>query len=412
MQRMTGTDQANRRMPQLLLALLLAAWLAGCGPAASPSGLEATAGPNPLAGSEWALPSLRGSPPLEGTHLSLKFEDEWLSGFAGCNTYGGGSEWGGYTATEEGTLTVPMIAMTVMACPSSPEGVMEQERAYVETLRDVTAYRLDGDRLELADAAGETVLAYSRQAAYDSEPGDLPGTAWQLVSMDGRAPVEGSTISLVYHDEHRLSGDAGCRDYVAVYQADGDDLELLFQAMLGPDCAEDRLREQEGTYSTMLEGAANYRLAGGQLEILTIRGESLLFEPLPQAAQPALEGPTWSLLAFVDPNPVDGMPAPLPLPLDPLAGTEITLAFEAGTAQGSAGCNTYQAAYALDAAPFAFENLAFTEMACSTPEGAMAQEGRYLDWLRDVPAYHVYGGQLWLETDDGRALVFSTRASE
>jgi heat shock protein HslJ len=416
---MTGTDQSNRRRPKLLVALLLAALLAGCGPAASPSAPEATpsvpdatAGPNPLAGSEWTLTALRGSPPLEGTHISLKFEEEWLGGFAGCNTYGGGLEWGGYTATEEGTLTVPMIAMTVMACPSSPESVMEQERTYVETLRGATAYRLDGDRLELQDAAGETVLAYSREAAYDSKPGDLPGTAWQLISMDGRAAVEGSTISLVYHDEHRLSGDAGCRDYVALYEADGDDLVLFFQAMLGPDCAEDRLREREGTYSTLLEGAARYRLAEGQLEILTIRGESLLFEPLPQAAQPTLEGPSWSLLATIEPNPVEGMPAPLPLPRDPLAGTEITLALAGGSAQGSAGCNTYQAAYTLDAASLAFENLAFTERACSTPEGVMAQEGRYLDLLRDVMAYRLYGGQLWLETGDGRALVFSTRASE
>jgi heat shock protein HslJ len=396
---------SDRSVPWLLVALLLVAWLAACAP-------EATPGPNPLAGSEWTLASLRGSPPLEGTHISLEFEEEWLGGFAGCNTYGGGPEWGGYTATEEGTLTVPMIAMTVIACPSAPEGVMEQERAYVETLRAATAYQLDGDRLELQDAAGETVLAYSRQAAFDSEPGDLPGTAWQLVSMDGRIAVEGSTISLVYHDEHRLSGDAGCRDYVAVYQAGGDDLDLRFQAMLGPGCAEDRLREQEGTYSTLLERAARYRLAGDQLEILTVGGESLLFEPLPAAAQPALEGPTWSLLATIEPNPVDGLPAPLPQPLDPLPGTRITLALLGGTAQGTAGCNTYQAAYSLDAASFAFDNLAFTEMACSTPEGVMAQEGRYLDLLGDVAACHLFGGRLWLETGDGRALVFSTRASE
>ena len=224
--------------------------------------------------------------------------------------------------------------------------------------------------------------------------------------------MEGATINLVLQDEHRLSGDAGCQDYVALYEVDGDDLALLFQAMLGADCSEDGLQEREGTYSTMLEGAARYQLAEGQLEIQTIRGESLRFEPLSQAAQPALEGPTWSLLATIEPNAVEGMPAPQPLPLDPLAGTEITLALAGGTAQGSAGCNTYQAAYSLDAAQVVFENLAFTERACLTPEGVMEQEGRYLDLLGDVTAYHVYGGQLWLETGDGRALVFSTRASE
>ena len=386
-----------------LVLILGALILSGCGTgeeAGQPGAAEN------LGGTEWVLTSLGASPLLEGTRITLEFEDEWLSGFAGCNTYGGGPDSGGYIATDEGTLTVPMIAITVMAC-SSPEGVMEQEQAYVEALRRATAYQLDGDRLELQDAAGETILAFTRQEEYDSKPSDLLGTAWQLISMDGRAPVEGSTITLVFHDEHRLSGDAGCREYVAVYEADGDDLDLRYAAMLGSACAEEELREQAGAYSTMLEGVAHYRLGEGQLEILTIRGETLIFEPLPEEAQTALEGPTWSLLAFVDLNPVEEMPAPLPLPVDLLAGTEITLALEDGTAQGSAGCNTYQAAYILDSTSIAFEDLAFTEMGCLTPEGVLEQEGRYLDLLRDMTIYHVYGGQLWLETDDGRVLVFS-----
>ncbi len=84
---------------------------------------------------------------------------------------------------------------------------------------------------------------------------------------------------------------------------------------------------------------------------------------------------------------------------------------EGGTAQGSAGCNSYQAGYTIDATSLAFENLTFTEMACLTPESVMEQEGRYLDLLRDVTSYYVYGEQLWLETDDGRAF-FSAKALE
>ena len=97
-------------------------------------------------------------------------------------------------------------------------------------------------------------------------------------------------------------------------RAGGDDLHLLFQAMLGPDCAGDRLREQGETYSTLLEGAARYRLAGGQLEIRTVRDGSLLFEPLPQGAQPALEGPARSLLGTVAPTPSRACPRPSPSP--------------------------------------------------------------------------------------------------
>jgi hypothetical protein len=40
----------------------------------------------------------------------------------------------------------------------------------------------------------------------------------------------------------------------------------------------------------------------------------------------------------------------------------------------------------------------------------MEQERRYLDVLKDVTHYRIHGNQLWLETRDGRALVFTVKA--
>jgi len=393
-----------------LVAVLLATLLAACAPTVTPAGPDATATPsseNALEGTEWVLTSLRGESLLEGTHITLSFEDKWLSGFAGCNAYGGGPDSGGYVAADDGTLTLPQLAITVMACPS-PEGVMEQEQAYVEALRSAASYRLADGRLEIQDAAGETILVFVRQEEYAMNPTDLPGTAWQLVSMDGRFPAEGSTISLAFHDEHRASGYAGCRDYVAQYEAEGDELGFYY-GMMGPVCLDGALLEQEGNYTTILSWVNRYRLAEDRLELHTVRGEALIFESLPKAAQPALEGPTWEFLAFVDEHAVEEMPAPLPLSTDLLAETEITLALGDGTARGSAGCNTYQAAYAHEGASLTVEAIAVTEMACLDPEGIMEQEQRYLDFLRGVTAYHIYAAQLWLETGDGQALVFTAR---
>jgi heat shock protein HslJ len=368
--------------------------------AATPSGGETS-----LTDTEWQLVSLRGSPPLKDTHITIRFEEAWLSGFAGCNGYGGAPDSGKYTVTAEGGLSIPMVAITAMDCPS-PEGVMAQEKAYVDALTDAAAFRLTDDGLEIMDAAGETVLVYVLQEEVDIDPNDLVGTAWQLVSMDGTHPGESSSITLVFHDIHRVSGHAGCRDYVAVYQAEGDDLDFAFTAMLGAVCSEEALLEQEGGYTTVLGWTDRFRLSERQLELLTARGESLVFEPLPIEVQPSLEGPTWSLLTFVEPNPVEGMPAPLPLPTEPLAGSEITATFSEGKVRGSAGCNTYGAAYRPDGASLAIESLEFTEMACLDPDGVLQQEDHYLGVLKDVIAGHVYGGQLWLETGDGRALVF------
>ena len=351
----------------------------------APGGPDAATQPGgepSLLDTEWVLATLNGEGLLEGTHITLKFEEEWLSGFAGCNAYGGGPDSGRYVATAEGSLEMPVLAITVMDCPS-PEGVMEQEQAYVDALTNAAAYRLADDGLEILNATGETVLVFFRQEQVDLDPSDLVGTAWQLVSMDGTTPVEGSSITLVFQDAHRVSGHAGCRDYLAVYEAAGDDLDFFYTAMLGAVCLEEALQEQEGAYTTMLGWTDRFRLSEGGLELLTARGESLLFEPLPEDAKATLEGPTWSLLAFVEPNPVEDVVVPLPLPTEPLPGTEITAIFKDGAVGGSAGCNTYRAAYARDGDALTFGAISFTEMACLTPEGVMDQEGRYLELLQD-----------------------------
>ena len=41
----------------------------------------------------------------------------------------------------------------------------------------------------------------------------------------------------------------------------------------------------------------------------------------------------------------------------------------------------------------------------------MDQERRYLDYLQEVNATHIFGDQLWMETVDGRALIFTAQES-
>ena len=90
------------------------------------------------------------------------------------------------------------------------------------------------------------------------------------------------------------------------------------------------------------------------LELLTARGEVLVFEPLPEDADASLEGTTWAFSAFIEKKMIE-------------------------------------------------------EMACLNPVGVMEQEQRYLGFLEDVTVYSIVGNQLWLETGDGRALVFTAQ---
>jgi heat shock protein HslJ len=121
-----------------------------------------TAGASPLVGTEWVLTSMGGKAPLADTEITLKFEEKFLSGSAGCNGYGITPDCGKYVATRKGKLDVTFLCVTVRDC-LSPEGVMEQEKAYVEALLSSAKYRIIDDTLEIQNAEGETVLVYDRK---------------------------------------------------------------------------------------------------------------------------------------------------------------------------------------------------------------------------------------------------------
>jgi heat shock protein HslJ len=238
----------------------------------------------------------------------------------------------------------------------------------------------------------------------------LVGTVWRLVSLDGERIDGGSAFTLAFYSEAILGGQAGCRDHLTAYQAAGDDLNLLFEAMFDANCQVGTTGlEQEGEFLGILAPKADLRLAEEQLEIYGERGGVLVFEPLPEEANLDLEGPTWSLLAFVGPNPYVEEPEPWPMPDGLLFRTTIDLILEGGTARGSAGCNSYGAAYAGDGSSLSFETITLTEMACLQPAGVMEQEAHYLELLAAVTGDRSYGDRLWLETGDGQALVFFAR---
>ena len=263
------------------MVLALVSVLVGCGgaevmPAPSPDASATPGSPVDLDGSEWTLMELDGARLLPGTNIILSFEEGRAGGFAGCNAYGASPEVGG-----DGALSISLLERTLQAC-LEPEGVMEQEDAYLRALQEAAAYRVAGDRLEIEDGAGKVTLIYARKARAAMVPSDLLGTAWQLVSLDGASPVEGSAITLVFDGEDQASGLAGCREYTATYEAEGDRIDFLSQAMSSDETclADEALYQQEGAYTDALTWATNYRLGESQLEIETARGEMLVFEEM------------------------------------------------------------------------------------------------------------------------------------
>ena len=110
-----------------------------------------------LEGATWTLQTLGGEPAGNGAGgkpLDIQFvaSEMRAGGFSGCNRYTGGYSRDG--ADQRGSpLKFGPIAGTLMAC----EEGSDLEQKYLQMLGGVTAFRLDGDTLQLL--AGPEVVA-------------------------------------------------------------------------------------------------------------------------------------------------------------------------------------------------------------------------------------------------------------
>ena len=133
---------------QIIILVLALLALAACGQQpGSPS--------SEIIGPEGRLVELNGSAPIGDRAPTLKLEADSAGGTTGCNSYGGSYR------LQDGQLTFTEIFATEMAC-LEPAGIMEQEPAFLQALGQVSGYTLSGDRLELTNAAGETILIFER----------------------------------------------------------------------------------------------------------------------------------------------------------------------------------------------------------------------------------------------------------
>jgi len=221
---------------------------------------------------EWTLLTLNSAPLLAGSAINATFAEGKITGYSGCNSYGGS-----YTVKGD-SLELGEIAMTLMACPE--EGIMEQEQAYMEALSKVTKFRLDNDRLELLDASGTALLVYARMEPFTGDPAALVGTEWHLVTFDGSPLDETLSFTLAF-TENRYSGLAGCRHFEGEYQAGDGEIDLPMMAMIEETCpdADEAYWTLEGCFTDAVGRARHWRIVDGRLELRTQAGQVLVFGP-------------------------------------------------------------------------------------------------------------------------------------
>ena len=138
----------------------------------------------------WRLESLDGSPPLEGTSLTLRVNGDGYGGSDGCNSFGGHTENAMPVGARDGTFSAPPGAQTLMRCESldGSDDIMEQADAYKSAIHEGKTFPISGDRLKILDGTGEVTLVFVRRPDLPGEAVDLSGTSggfWTKTTTTG-----------------------------------------------------------------------------------------------------------------------------------------------------------------------------------------------------------------------------------
>lgn len=219
--------------------------------------------PLPLEGTPWVLSTYNNGENamvsvLEETRVTANFEDDQVSGSAGCNNY-----FGSFEATED-TISIGPLASTMMLCA---EPVNEQEQRFLAALESATSYQVIANRLELVNGEGALAAMFHAEV-----PVELPGTTWMVTGYNnGRGGVTsviiGTELTVAFEDEN-LGGLAGCNNYTGSYEVDGDAISIGPLGVTRKFCSDpEGIMEQESEFLAALEGASTYEIQGDRMDM-------------------------------------------------------------------------------------------------------------------------------------------------
>ena len=255
----------------LALTTLSRVALAACAPqvASSPGS------PDLESGQLWSLRTYLNEageqvPVLAGSEITLKLEGGQLGGNSGCNSY-----FGSYQVSGD-QVTVSGIGSTMMFC-SEPEGVMDQEAAYLAALGKAAGFQVSTGRLIISNAAGKEILVFA-----PLESASLVGTNWSVLNYNNGkdalvSALLDTQITALFGEDGTMSGNSSCNTYSGPYKVDGQSIQIGPLASTMMACAEpEGVMEQEAAYLAALEQATNYKVEGDQLTLMDDAGQKLV----------------------------------------------------------------------------------------------------------------------------------------
>ncbi|MBL8550254.1 MAG: META domain-containing protein [Hyphomonadaceae bacterium] len=120
--------------------------------------------------------------------------------------------------------------------------------------------------LAMALAACASTPPKAPPAAEATAPrADLSATSWRLETLDGAPPVDGSSPTLAFGTDGRVSGTTGCNRYFGAYSAETGFGQMGSTRMACPG----PLMQQERTFFDIFRGASNVMIDSDNLLVVT-----------------------------------------------------------------------------------------------------------------------------------------------
>ena len=415
-----------------LLALLLVLSLA-CGgprdmlisPQDAPSPIPArTSTDGPI----WVAETLNGAPVIKGTVLTLSTRGDSAGGGDGCNSFGGSHEDGSLVARPGGTISFPGFVRTLALC-EYPRGTVAQQDNYRAALADGREYQTLGNRLEIRDGSGKLRLVMVNKSPLVGVPVDLTGTAWRLVSTDGKTP-RGIPPTLSFWDEAFVGGTVADYGFVAQYDKWKTTIRIRSTAVTGAQTSRiSRIPDQE--VRDFLQGIRRsgrhaVRDEGGTrlLRIRTSMGYPLDFEELLPAVV-SISDAEWSLQSFIEVRWEEYRYGGPPCVVNVLPGSDIVARFTEMTVRSTVSGKEYSrddlSLSVVRPGESSTDGLAgldpwsndLPDGRCPREDGEEAgerdragQAERYLELLPQLRRYMIFGDRLVVLTDSQQALLF------
>jgi heat shock protein HslJ len=202
---------------------------------------------------------------LPETTVDARFSNGRVDGSTGCNRF-----FGTYTGTVDNQLTPGSgFGATRMACPPA---IASQEQRYLALLSLMASWQRHGNTLQLLNKNQEPVLEYVATA-----PAVLQGSSWQASGINnGRGGVvsgQHTHRSTARFNNDTISGSAGCNNFTATYQTEGNQLRIGPAATTRKHCAQpEGIMQQEQEYLDALARVRSYTLKTGILELRDEKG--------------------------------------------------------------------------------------------------------------------------------------------